>query len=125
MKQGNARVYTLTQEEAEASTSQVVAGQITIAHTSTFTLIDSGASYSFVFAMFIKKLDMETILLGEACVVSLPLGETLTSRFSFKEVPAKVTGKELPVDLIVLEMVDYNVILGLDCLSRYNATILY
>ena len=35
----------------------------------------------------------------------------------------KVTGRRLPVDLIVLEMVDYDVILGMDWLSKYNATI--
>ena len=90
LKQGNARVYALTQGEVEAGTSQVVAGQISIAHTSTYALIDSGASHSFVSAIFVKKLDMELILLGEACVVSLPSGETLTSRFSFKKVPIKV-----------------------------------
>ena len=58
------------------------------------------------------------------CVVSLPSGETLTSQFSFKEIHVKVVGRELPVDLIVLEMVDYDVILGMDWLSKYNATIL-
>ena len=67
---------------------------------------------------------MELVLLGEVCVVSLPSGETLTSRFSFKEVPIKVARRELPVDLTVLKMVDYDVILGMDCLSKYNATIL-
>ena len=72
-------------------TSQVVAGQISIVHTSTYTLINSGASHSFVSTMFVKKLDMEPILLIEVCVVSLPSGKTLTSRFSFKEVPVKVT----------------------------------
>ena len=64
--------------------------------------------------IFVKKLDVEPVLLGEVCVVSLPLGETLTSRFSFNEVPVKVAGRELPVDLIVLEIVDYDVILGMD-----------
>ena len=116
-------VHALTQGEAKAGTSQVVAGQIAIAHTLAYTLIDSRASHSFVFAMFVKKLNVEQILLDEVCVVSLPSGENLTSRFSFKEVPIKVTGRELPVDLIVLEMVDYDVILGMDWLSKYNATI--
>ena len=92
----------------------MVAGQIFIAHTSTYTLIDYGASHSFVSALFVRKLDMEPVLLDEACIVSLPLGENLTSRFSFKEVPVKVAGRELPIDLIVLEMVDYDVILGMD-----------
>ena len=48
------------------------------------------------------------------CNVSLPSGENLTSQFSFKVVPVKVAGRELPLDLIVLEMVDYDVILGMD-----------
>ena len=33
LKQGNARVYALTQGEAEVGTSQVVAGQISVTHT--------------------------------------------------------------------------------------------
>ena len=57
------------------------------------------------------------------CDVSLPSGENLTSRVSFKEVLVKVAGKKLPVDLIVLEMVDYSMILGMSWLSKYNATI--
>ena len=43
----------------------MVAGQIFIAHTSAYALIDSGASYSFVYVLFVKKLDMEPVLLNE------------------------------------------------------------
>ena len=59
------------------------------------------------------------------CIVSLPSAKNLTSRFSFKKVPIKVAGREFSVDLIVLEMVDYDVILGMDWLSKYKATIFY
>ena len=65
------------------------------------------------------------MLLDEIYVVSLPSRENLTSRFSFKEIPVKITGRELLVDLIVLEIIDYDVILDMDWLSKYNATILY
>ena len=44
----------------------------------------------------------------------------MTSRFIFKEMPIKVAGRELLVNLIVLEMVDYDVILGMDWLSKYK-----
>ena len=54
---------------------------------------------------------MGLVLFEEVCVVSLPSRENLTLRFSFEEVPVKVTGRRLPVDLIVLEMVDYGMIL--------------
>ena len=61
-------------------------------------------------------------LLNEVCVVSLPLGENMTSWFTFKVVAVKIVGRELPVDLIVLDMLDYDVILDMDWLSKYNAT---
>ena len=57
----------------------MVAGQISIAHTLAYTLIDSGASHSFMSAIFFKKLDIEHVLLDEVCVVSLPSRENLTS----------------------------------------------
>ena len=77
----------------------------------------------FVSAGFVKELDMEIVLLDEVCVVYLPSWENLSSRFSFKKVPIKVAGREFLLDLIVLEIVDYNVILGIDWLSKYNTTI--
>ena len=43
----------------------MVAGQISIAHISAYTLIYSGASHSFVSISFIKKLDMVLELLDE------------------------------------------------------------
>ena len=122
-KQGNARVYALTQGEVEAGTSKIVAGQICIAHTLIYTLIYSEASHSFVSAMFVKKLDMVPDLLYEIYIISLPSEENLTSRFGFKVIPVKIPGRELPVDLMVLEMVDYDLILSIDWLSKYNATI--
>ena len=67
----------------------MVADQISIFHTSAYTLIYSRASYSFVSAIFVKKLNMEPNLLDEVSIVSLPSGENLTSQSSFKEVPIK------------------------------------
>ena len=69
----------------------------------------------FTFALFVRKLVMGLVLLKEVCIVSLPSRENLTSRCNFEEVPVKVTGRRLPVDLIVFGMVDYDLILGMDC----------
>ena len=71
-KKSNAKVYALTQGKVEAGTSIVVVAQISIAHISAYTLIDSGASHSFVSATFVKKLDIVPNLLDEICIVSLP-----------------------------------------------------
>ena len=56
---------------------------------------------------------MGLVLLEEVCVVSLPSGENLTSRFSFEDVPVNVTERRFLVDLIVLEMVEYSMVLGM------------
>ena len=63
---------------------------------------------------------MELALLGEVCVVSLLSGENFTSRFSFKEIQVKVTGKGLPLNLIMLEIVDSSMVLDMGQLSGYN-----
>ena len=65
-------------------------------------------------ALFVRKLNMEPVLLDKVSIFSLPSGENLASNFVFKGVPVKVTGRELPVDLIVLERVDHDAILGMD-----------
>ena len=65
-------------------------------------------------ANFVKKLDIVPNLLDEMCIVSLPSGENLTSRLGFRVVPVKIARKELPIDLMVLEMADYDLILGMD-----------
>ena len=62
--------------------------------------------------------------LDDVCNVSLPSGENLTSRFCFKVIPIKIAGCESPVDLSVLEVVDYDVMLGINWLSKYDTMIL-
>ena len=62
-------------------------------------------------------------LLEDMCNVSLSSGKKLIARFCFKVVHIKIVGQEFPVNLLVLEMGDYDVILSMDWLTRYNATI--
>ncbi|KAL5583195.1 hypothetical protein UlMin_015637 [Ulmus minor] len=54
---------------------------------------------------------------------SLPSGEFLLSVYWLRTVPIILSERELYVDLIVLDMYDYDVILGMDFLAKYNATI--
>ena len=53
----------------------------------------------------------------------LPSGEILYSNQWSRAVPVCINNHELYVDLVVLEMYDYEVILGMDWLSKYNDTI--
>ncbi|KAL5583473.1 hypothetical protein UlMin_015915 [Ulmus minor] len=53
----------------------------------------------------------------------LPSGDVLLSTYWLKETPIKISDQELYVDLIILEIKDFDVILGMDWMSKYNATI--
>ena len=53
----------------------------------------------------------------------LPSGDVLVSTHWLQAIPMLVSNQELYVDLIMLNLHDYDVILGIDFLSKYNATI--
>jgi len=47
----------------------------------------------------------------------------MLSNYWLRAVPIVIAGRELSVDLVILDMFDYNVIVGMDFLSKYGATI--
>ncbi|KAL5575240.1 hypothetical protein UlMin_016939 [Ulmus minor] len=110
--QPNARIFSITKEEAEAGSSTVVAGQLSIAGTPAYALIDSGATHSFASPMFVEKIGRLTDRLEEIFSTLLPSGATLLSDSWLQATP-----------VIIDEMHDYDVILGMDWLSKYNAKI--
>ncbi|KAL5537606.1 hypothetical protein UlMin_045704 [Ulmus minor] len=119
----NARVFTLTQDEVNAGSSNVVTGQLSISGSYAYTLIDSGASHSFASSTFVDKLSVPYEKMSNALNIILPSGDVLLSTYWLKETPIKISDQELYVDLIILEIKDFDAILGMDWLSKYNATI--
>lgn len=95
-------------------------GQISVADTSAYALIDSGASHSA--GKFVKQLDVKPEPLSQLFTTTTPSGEILGSMFCFHEIPVRVCDRVLPADLVVLDMRDFDVILGMDWLSRHKAS---
>ena len=61
--------------------------------------------------------------LTQPFVMATPSGETIQSTFWFWDIPIFLNGCELSVDVVVLEMQDFVIILGMDWLSKDHATI--
>ncbi|XP_017227640.2 uncharacterized protein LOC108203314 [Daucus carota subsp. sativus] len=118
----NARIFAITQADADASNT-VVSGNITIDGIPTYALIDSGATHSFASINYLKRLRRPLEKLSSNFSAILPSGEILHYNQWLRAVPVCIDNHELYVDLVVLEMYDYEVILGMDWLSKYNATI--
>ena len=72
---------------------------------------------------FAKKLWRDVDNLKQPFRTSLSSGEILLSDFWMQNVSVVICDKELYVDLITIKLQDYDVILGMDFLGKYNAKI--
>ena len=55
--------------------------------------------------------------------VFLPSGDSLFSDRIVRDSRVLIGGQEFPTDLVALDMRDFDVVLGMDCLSRHRATL--
>ncbi|XP_073133784.1 uncharacterized protein [Henckelia pumila] len=116
------RVFAMTHDQVDPD-SAIVTGMIRIAGLPAFVLIDSGATHSFISINFMIKLEVlpdESI--SKFCV-SLPSGEELESSSVVRNCKVQIQSLVLCADFIVLKMVDFDAIFGMDWLSRHEAII--
>nr|XP_023921956.1 uncharacterized protein LOC112033418 [Quercus suber] len=116
------RVFAITEQDAKASKS-VVTGTIPIFSHNARVLIDPGSTHSFVSCAYMKYADCVPELLDFELSVSTPLGETMVAEFICKACVIKIGGNELLADLILLEIQEFDVILGMDWLATYHANV--
>lgn len=83
-------------------------------------LFDSGATHSFIVENCVDRLGLVCDLECEPFVVALPNGDKLVGTRGLKEFPILIGDREWVVDLIAINMLHYNIILGMDWLSRHG-----
>ena len=77
-------------------------------------LFDSGASHSFVSPVCTLRMEWQSSkLLFPLSVVTL-LSDELEIDIFFPSCPVLVEGRELLADLVLLDVIDFDVILGMD-----------
>ncbi|XP_050233220.1 uncharacterized protein LOC126681708 [Mercurialis annua] len=116
-----ARVFALNPQEAQASNA-VVQGIFTIASMDALVLFDPGATHSFVSPSFAIKMGKQPAYLQNPLSVAMPMGESMDADIVYSSCPVNVQGRELLADLILLEVLAFDVILGMDWLARHYAS---
>jgi hypothetical protein len=116
-----ARVFNITQKSAEES-NNVVTGTFPICYHPGLILFDSGATHSFISAKFMSEYKITNSRLEEIIYVETPL-ESRSAKLICNSCPIEIGGWKFTADLIVLEMQDFDVILGMDWLHQNKATI--
>ena len=92
-----ARVFTLTQAQADSSPS-VVSGNVLISGVPAHVLIDSGATHSFASLKYVRRLGKSLEQLDVKYSISLPSGELMNSGQILRGCTVLVDGRELYVD---------------------------
>ena len=86
-------------------------------------LFDSGASHSFIDASVVIELGLEVETLEEPIYVSSPLGIRARIGMICRGWELEISGTLLTVDLRIMDMSEFDVILGMDWLTAYRVVI--
>ena len=89
-------------------------GTLPIGYFDARVLFDPGASHSFMSPIFAFKMGWQPSKLLVLLSVATPLNDELETDIVFSSYPVLVEGRELLGDLILLDVIDFDVILGLD-----------
>ncbi|XP_073045959.1 uncharacterized protein [Primulina eburnea] len=116
------RIFTMTKEGANPDSS-VISGNILISGKEALTLIDTGATHSFMFEVFMHSLSREPTVMSLHFNIMLPSGDEICPTNILKACPVQMGTRLLYAEFIVIPMVAFDVILGMDWLSVYRAVI--
>ena len=86
-------------------------------------LFDSSASHSFIATSVVIELGLEVEALEEPLYVSSPLGIRARIGIICRGCELEISGILLKVDLRVMDMSEFDVILGMDWLTAYKVVI--
>ena len=86
-------------------------------------LIDHGSTHSFIYLSYSKNLNQPLVPMRPGLAISTPIGEVVVISYVFEKCVVHIEERELLVDLLPLCMQDFDVILGIDWLSSYHASI--
>ncbi|KAL0534251.1 hypothetical protein IC582_028540 [Cucumis melo] len=116
------RVFATNKTEAEKA-GTVVTGTLPVLGHYALVLFDSGSSHSFISSTFVLHARLEVEPLHHVLSVSTPSGECMSSKEKVKTCQIEIAGHVIEVTLLVLDMLDFDVILGMDWLAANHASI--
>ncbi|GJR22210.1 putative reverse transcriptase domain-containing protein [Tanacetum coccineum] len=122
---GNNRgaVYKLGRVDAQQD-PKVVTSMFLLNNRYATALFDSGADKSFVSTNFSTLIDIEPVELDTCYEVELADGKVVSTNNVLIGCTLNLLNRSFPIDLMVIELGSFDIIIGMDWLSRYDAAIL-
>ena len=98
-------------------------GTLVVKNLSAKVLFDPGATHSFIYVDLAAKMRKSKKELMKTLLVSTPLGKVLTADKILEKCEIKIGGVNTKNDLVILDLDDFDVILGMDWFSKYHTCI--
>ncbi|KAH0641960.1 hypothetical protein KY290_033563 [Solanum tuberosum] len=117
------RTYALGDRQNLEASSDVVTGTLSIFSHNVYVLIDPRSTLSYVTPLITKKFKRTPELLVKPLEVSTPIGESIIARRVYRNYIVTVCDRDTLADLVELEMVNFDVIMGMDWLASCYATV--
>ena len=102
-------MFTLTPQDAQASNA-IITGTLSVCSCEARVLFVPGALHSFVLPIFTLRMEWQPSKLLFPLSVATPLSDELETGIFFLSCPVLVEGRELLADLVMLDMIEFDVI---------------
>ncbi|KAI5350358.1 hypothetical protein L3X38_003249 [Prunus dulcis] len=86
-------------------------------------LFDCGATHSFISTSFASMLELDSENMKTSLLIGSPLGGSLEVDKVCRSCMIEMSGHKIIVDFMLLEMLEYDIILVMDWLTHYQVTI--
>ncbi|XP_070002618.1 uncharacterized protein [Nicotiana sylvestris] len=116
-------IYALEGRQDQESSPDVVIGMLTICSHDVYALIDLGSTLSCITPFVARKFGIVPKMLSDPFAVSTPVGESIIARQVYRGCTISVCGRQTSVNLVKLEMLDFDAIMGMDWLAACYATV--
>ena len=100
---------------------QNLEGTLTLYHIRVKVLFDTGASNSFIAHSIVQNLGLVPQSLDRVLNAVSPLGIAVKLGKVCRDCPLVLEDRNLPADLVVLSMREFDAILGIDWLTKFHA----
>ncbi|XP_070054966.1 uncharacterized protein [Nicotiana tomentosiformis] len=115
------RFYVFQAKPDALASDAVITDIISVCGRDASVLFDPGSTFSYMSSLFAHFLDTPRKSLGTHVYVSTLVGDSVVVNWIYRSCVVKFCGYETRADLLLHDMIDFEVILGMDWLSPYHA----
>nr|GEX93941.1 putative reverse transcriptase domain-containing protein [Tanacetum cinerariifolium] len=119
----NGRTYLLRDKNAHQDPN-VVTGKFLLNYRPARTLFDSGADRSFVSISFASMLNIPLITLDTTYNIEMADGNLISTNTIIQRCTITLLNQPFEIDLMLIKLDSFDVVIGMDWLSKYHAKII-